>query len=195
MGARLQVMMPVVPVSMLNGILAIHLCGKEFSIDTGKIKTLKFEKQCRQFLNNYIWAYLVNEEYGLVLRCDGTASVFIKSNKVLVSTFSYVKPSVKRFFSSGGGAVLQQRVGVYACLEKYINEDDILLLSSAVLPMTFIGEKRDNMEYLMDKARHNVDGYPEMCVTGGQVCAIDTRGGIRYKLNGELLQSSSFCVL
>lgn len=195
MGLKISSNCNAIPASFENGKLYFDIGATGYSIPVPAISTLKWCKQCNQFQCDNVLAYLIGEEYSLILRRDGTGCVFTTKERILCKNFMYKAPSFSKYYVSKGGSYRDTRTNAYSIVELYSDDHDGYILSIVGVPVSATFNACDNPKYMLDIKRYSSDGFPELKMFDNDLYAIDHNGKINYKVNCSLSQSNGFILL
>ena len=93
MGLKISSDIAAIPVSVISGIGKVNINGIVYKFDVGALKNFHFAEQCNHFSNNKVLAFLRNGVECVVLRYDGTGTMFLaREDRPLVKCFKFEAP-------------------------------------------------------------------------------------------------------
>ena len=192
MGFKALPSINALPVKMVNGHLSVDFDGTIYTIDIPPLREYSFEEQCHMYVNDHVMAYMYNNDVCLVLRYNGTGTVFTRVEKILVMNFSYSYekiPMSRRYFR---GCIIAFEN--FVCDEVPIEVTDCydfcILSAGRVLSTVF--QKRKGVDYLTDIVAAYSDSLPLMRLKDGKLEAYESQHGItRYRIESKVNYNSS----
>ena len=190
MGIRPNRYLAAIPISIEDGVAIIELSGlrKEFSIPA--LKGLSFSRQCNQLLDQLVAAYLSNGKYGVVLRFDGTGSLFLQEGKVFVKGFMYLPFNFGKIWISKIGA-LSVGFGEAVAFYVYSIQNQIYVLTDCnYRSFVLSGKAREWAEQVMGYVEYSVNAF---YIQSGTLFLVKDEK--RIPLECEAVNNSIVCVV
>lgn len=158
-------------------------------------KNLHFKKQCRHFKLPRVTCFLEGDEFNLVLRNDGTGTVYTQDGKYMRNTVFHEISPFQEFQSGIGGSMYFKSTSIDMCavVDLIHLHDDWYLLSNTNVPVSVVISKTENPEYFRD-IRDNPYAVVTRVAQDG-IYRLGTDGRDVFKMKGEVYYDASFRML
>lgn len=165
MGLKIAPEVNAVPVEIINGELACDLGAYVLRTTIPALSRYVFNKQCTHFICNNVMCFLTNEKFGVILRYDGTGTLYLIEDTILLKSFVYEMPAIKMYGPIPGGTCVdineRNEIEKPTPIELYYVGDKHAILSCA-RPLSGIVSMEDNPLYFGEPGFGKLAGHPKM---------------------------------
>ena len=144
-----------------NGALQFKIGSRDYRVEVNGIKKLSFDKQCNEFICKEVFAYLTNDTYGLVMRTNGTGTIFARSNNALVTNVFFDPITFADYRLCNGGALMYWKDKKYHIVDRFTNGESTIVSPDGIPLSLHFDAKTENLDYTIDAGSLG-SGYPTL---------------------------------